>query len=112
MPPFDPGSIAIAAVITVAGATALSAVITGLIAMAKSLSLPFVNGNEPRVAAVLALLFVIWGVASAVQQGLLALDLQGLFIAFTAWYTLTRLSMSIHDDVSGSDRSLTAGLKG
>lgn len=112
MPPVDPGAIALVAVLTTAGSVSFAALITGVIAVLKSLRIPYIVGNEPRVAALLSLVFVALGYAQAVQTHVVQLDLQGVFVAFTAWYALARLAMGIHDDITGSDRSLTTGITG
>lgn len=105
-----PQTLALAAVLTTAGTTAFAALITGLIELLKRLDIPGVVGHEPRVVALLAAIFVSAGVANAIQAGVLALDLTGLFMGFTAWYALCRLSMSIYDDITGGRASLTVGL--
>ena len=103
----DAGALTLAAILTTAGATSTAALITGLIAMLKTLRIPGVDGNEPRVAALIALVLVVLALVAAVTSGTLLLDLPTLFAGFTAWYSLTRLSMSIHDDVAQEPRSLT-----
>lgn len=105
-------ALALTAVLTTAGTVSFAALITGFIALLKALSIPMVAGNEPRVAALLALVFVVLGLAAAITGAVLTLDLQTLFLGFTAWYALARLSMGIHDDISASPRSLTTGLQG
>lgn len=96
-------------VLTTQGSVAFAPLLTGLIEVLKSLRVPGVDGHEPQVAALLALVVVILALT---QVGAAALSITGLWLGFTAWYALARLAMGIHDDLTRSRRSLTAGLAG
>lgn len=102
----------ITAVLTTAGTVAFAPLVTGLIEVLKSLRLGGIDGNEPRAAALIALILVVLAQVQLITSGAAPLGIQTLFLGFTSWYALTRLAMGVHDDLTGSRRSLTAGLAG
>lgn len=91
------GDLTLAAVLTIAGAVASAALITGFIALLKN-----VRGfgrildreNEPTAAFVLSALLVAWAYLTYGVQ-----TPEGLFAAFLAFYAIAKLAMAIHDDV-------------
>ena len=106
----DPQQLLIIGVLTTAGTVSFAPLLTGFIAILKGLNVPGVNGNEPRVATILGGIIVVLALVQGTVDGTQPLGLQTLFTGFTSWYALTRLAMGIHDDVSGSPRSLAVGL--
>ena len=108
MPDFQ--GLLIVGVLTTAGTTAFAPLITGIIALTKGLGIG-VEGNEPKWAAVIALVLVVLALVQVtVVDKTLPIGIQTFFIGFTSWYALTRLAMSVHDDISTSPRSLAVGL--
>lgn len=94
----------LADVLTVAGAVASAALITGLIAMLKNLrglGAWLEAGNEPITAFVLSALLVV---VAFLDVGTRTVD--GAFVAFLAWYAIARLAMGIHDDVASRGATL------
>lgn len=98
----------LAALLTTAGATVLATIITGLVSIIGSLLKGRLVGNEARLAAFLAALFVGVLATQAVLTGAMVLGIPlGLAVVF-AWYGVTRLSMSIYDDATNAPAGLRA----
>jgi hypothetical protein len=106
----DPQDLLIVGVLTTAGTVSFAPLLTGFIAVLKGLNVPGISGNEPRVATILGGIIVVLALVQVTSDGTMPLSIQTLYVGFTSWYALTRLAMGIHDDVSGSPRSLAVGL--
>ena len=98
MPSID---LTLAAILTPGGAVAGAALITGLIAILKSLNGvgQYLTGNEPTVAFALSAILVMlafW------QAG--PFTPAGAFGAFLAWFGIAQIAMGVHDTI----KSVTA----
>jgi hypothetical protein len=100
--PEDPAALTLALILTAAGVTPASALVTGLVSLLGNLG-SFVNGRERVLAFVLSgVLVVLAYVATAVE-----ITVVTGFGAFLAWYAIARLSMANYDDVKAKANSLT-----
>lgn len=108
----EPQDLLLVGVLTTAGTTSFAPFITAFIGTMKGLKVPGIEGNEPRVAAIVALLVVVLALVQVTSDGTMPLGLLTLWTGFTSWYALTRLAMTIHDDISAKPRSLSVGLAG
>lgn len=97
-------TLTLAALLTTAGATSLAAVITGIVAVLGRLFT--IAGSEAKVAAVLALGFVLLLAVQAVTSGAMVVGVPLVLACVIGWYSVTRLSMAIHDDLAAKPRSL------
>lgn len=105
----DPQSITLAALLTTAGSTAVAALMTGLVSVLTQLFPGAVEGHEKQTAAILSAVLVMLLAVQAVTSNLLAVDVTLIITVVLGWYAITRLSMSIYDDISRKDAGLTAG---
>lgn len=95
----------LADVLTVAGAVAAAALITGLIALLKNLGRVgawIEAGHEPIVAFLLSAILVA---IAFVDVGTHTLD--GAFAAVLAWYAIASLTSPMHDQVATRGASIT-----
>jgi hypothetical protein len=100
----DLDTLTLAALLTTAGALGLATIVTGLTSLLGRLFA--FEGNEVRVAAVLTFGFVLVLTVQAVMSQAMELGVPLLLAAVLAWYSVTRLAMSIHDDATNQPRSL------
>ncbi len=86
----------LAAVLTAGGVTASAALITGVIAVLKSLDVvgPRISGNEPTVAFALSAVLVM---AAFWVSG--PFTPEGGFAAVLAWFGIAQIAMGVHDTV-------------
>lgn len=105
----DLQSITLAALLTTAGSTSAAALITGLVAVLGSLAPGLVGGHEKQAAAILAALLVMLCAVQAVVTDTVAVNVTLILAVVFGWYAITRLSMSIYDDVANKRASLRAG---
>lgn len=104
----DIQGITLAALLTTAGSTAAAGLITGLVAVIRSI-FPGIDGHEKQAAAVIALVLVLVCAVQAVITGTVTLDLTIVLAVVFAWYAVTRLAMSIYDDVARKPAGLRGG---
>ena len=100
----DLDTLTLAALLTTAGALGLATIVTGLIAVIGRLFV--IEGKEAQAAAVLTFAFVLLLAVQAVISGAMAVGVPLILAGVLAWYSVTRLSMSIHDDAANKPRSL------
>jgi len=100
----DLETLTLAALLTTAGALGLATIVTGLVAVLGRLFT--FEGNEPKVAAVLTFGFVLLIAVQAVISNTMTLGIPLVLASVLAWYSVTRLAMSIHDDAANKPRSL------
>ena len=91
--------LSLAVVLTAAGATAAAALITGLIAMLKSLSWigGYVSGREPTVAFIFSAVLVVLAFLSVGT-----VSAESAFAAFLAWFGIAQIAMGVHDTVKSA----------
>ena len=100
----DLNTLTLAALLTTAGALGLATIVVGLVAVIGRLFV--VEGNEARIAAVLTFAFVLLLAVQAVISDTMTLGIPLVLSGVLAWYSVTRLAMSIHDDAANKPRSL------
>ena len=100
--PEAPQDLTLALVLTAAGATLSSALITGVVEIIKRL-IPSISTLQTRWAAFIlsALLVAVAYFATVSQQNAVT-----AFAAFVAWYGIARLSLANHDDATAQVNSL------
>ena len=109
MTDIDIDTLTLAALLTTTGASVLAAVVTGLVKVLGSLFT--ITGNEARVAAFLSFVFVLLLTVQAVLTETMVVGVPLILAAIFGWYGVTRLSMSIYDDITAQPNSLrTQGL--
>jgi hypothetical protein len=101
----DLNALTLAALLTTVGATVVAAFVTGFVQVIKNLI--NIDGQEARVAALLAAIIVILLAVSAVQTAAMVIGVPLILAMLFGWYGVTRIAMSIHDDFTGAPRSLT-----
>jgi hypothetical protein len=101
----DLAQLTLAAFLTTAGSTAAAALVTGVVAVIQQL-VPSIDGHQAQVAAILSAVLVILAAVQAVSEGAIAVGVPLIFAVLFGWYAITRLAMSIHDDVAQKPRSL------
>jgi hypothetical protein len=100
-------SLTLAALLTTAGSTIAAGIITGLVSVLTGL-VAAIKGHEAQAAAVLAAVLVLLLAVQAVQTAAMAVGVPLLLAVVLGWYAITRLAMSIYDDVTSKPASLTA----
>lgn len=101
--PDDPNALTLALILTAAGVTPASALVTGLVEMLKQLPGKIAQGRERLFAFILsAALVVLAYAATAVEITLIT-----GFGAFLAWYAIARLAMANYADITSEPNSLT-----
>ena len=100
----DLDTLTLAALLTTAGALGLATIVTGLVAVLGRLFT--FEGNEARVAAVITFAFVLLLAVQSVISETMTLGIPLVLASVLAWYSVTRLSMSIHDDAANKPASL------
>ena len=91
-------TLTLAALLTTAGAATLAAIVTGLVSIIGRLFV--VGGNEARLAALITFAFVLLLSVQAVLSGSIVVGVPLILGAVIAWYSVTRLAMSIYDDIT------------
>lgn len=104
MTDIDLNALTLAALLTTSGALGLATIIVGLVAVLGRLFV--LTGHEAQAAAVLAFVFVLLLSVQAVITDTVAVGVPLVLMAVLAWYAVTRLAMSIHDDAANKPRSL------
>lgn len=104
MTDIDLNSLTLAALLTTAGALGLATIVTGLVAVLGRLFT--LDGHEIQAAAVLTAVFVMLLGVQSVVNDLVKVDVSFLLTLILAWYAVTRLAMSIHDDAASNPNSL------
>jgi len=100
----DLNTLTLAALLTTAGALGLATIVVGIVAVIGRLFV--LDGNESKAAAVLTFAFVLLLAVQAVISDTMTLGIPLVLAAVLAWYSVTRLAMSIHDDAANKPRSL------
>lgn len=103
----DLEALTLAALLTTTGAAALATIITGFVGLLKSLVPAIDAGREPQAVAITAAIVVLLLAVQAVSTGAMVVGVPLLLAVLFGWYGVTRLSMSIHDDIRREPRSLT-----
>ena len=99
----DLETLTLAALLTTAGALGLATIVTGLTAVLGRLFT--IEGHEVQVAAILTFVFVLLLTVQTLVSGTMVLGIPLVLAAVLAWYSVTRLAMSIHDDAANKPRS-------
>jgi hypothetical protein len=100
----DLDSLTLAALLTTAGATTMAAIVTGIVTVLGRLFV--IDGSEARLAAVVTFAFVLLLAVQAVLSGAMVVGVPLVLAFVLGWYAVTRLAMSIHDDITGKPASL------
>jgi hypothetical protein len=92
----------LASILTVTGAAAAAALITGTIEVLKS-SLPIIGkrGWEQSLALLFSLILVLLAALDANVR-----TLPAAFTVFVAWLSIAKLATGIHDEVTGAPGSI------
>ena len=101
----DLTTLTLALLLTTGGALAAATFLTGFVAVLGRL-FPGIGGKEPRVVAASALVLVILLAVAALQAGAMVVGVPLILAIVSAWYAVTRLAMSIYDDLTNNPRSL------
>ena len=96
----------LAVVLTAAGVTVSSGLVTGLVQLFNTLLGSAMEGKERLAAFVLSALLVVVAYIAGVQDGTITTSIQSIFAAFLAWYGIARLSMANYADVTAEINSL------
>lgn len=105
----DLSTLTLAALLTTAGAGVMAGIVTGLVAIFTRLAPPLA-GNEARAVAAISAFFVGLLATQAVLTGAMAVGIPLVLAVVIAWYGVTRIAMSLYDDVTGQPGSLRAQL--
>lgn len=97
--PTDTETLTLALALTAGGAVAFAALITGVIALLKSVAATAVTGRERVLSLVLSAVVVVLAMAQGIGDGTITLNIATGFAGFLAWYGIARISNGIHDDI-------------
>ena len=105
--PEDPNSLTLALILTAAGATAASALVTGLVQMLKGIAGSILTGKERLTAFAISAVLVAIAFGSGVQEGAITISIASVFGAFLAWFNVARMAMAFYADATQEPNSLT-----
>lgn len=106
MPDLDPNTLTLALLLTTTGSLAVATFIMGFVAVLGRLIPGVVVGREVQSAALIALVIVVLLAVAAVQSAAMPIGIPLVFAMLFAWYAVTRLAMSLYDDLTGKPSSL------